>query len=167
MKRLFLALFVFLVIGAVSHYAQGEGDEGVVENGKKVSFEYMITVDGQAVDSSQGRQPLEYVHGEGKILPGISKELKGMRVGEDKKFTVPPEDGYGKRDEKALKEVPRSSLPGEIELKVGMPLQTRTPDGRAWVVKIVEIKEDTVVLDFNHPFAGKTLAFEVKVVSVE
>jgi len=167
MKRLGMALFVCLVFIAVSCHAQGKGDDMVVESGKKISFEYTLNVDGQVADSSQGRGPLEYVHGEGKIIPGVSKGLEGMHVGEEKKFTIPPEEGYGEIDEKAFKEVPRSSLPGDIELQVGMPLQTRTADGGVWVVKIVEIKEDTVVLDFNHPLAGKILTFDVKVVSIQ
>ncbi|MCF7875395.1 MAG: peptidylprolyl isomerase [Candidatus Omnitrophica bacterium] len=138
-----------------------------IEKGKKVSFDYTLTVDGQVIDSSKEREPLSYVHGEGKIIPGLASELEGMKEGQEKIVKVSPEDAYGKENPEAFKEVPKSSLPKDLEPKAGMMLQMQGPEGQAVPVKVAEVKDEEVVLDLNHPLAGKTLKFDVKVISVE
>ncbi|MCF7873377.1 MAG: peptidylprolyl isomerase [Candidatus Omnitrophica bacterium] len=138
-----------------------------IEKGKKVAFDYTLTVDGQVVDSSKERGPLTYTHGEGKIIPGLATELKGMKAGEQATVKVEPKEAYGQKNPEALKEVPKSSLPKDLEPKVGMMLQMQGPQGQAVPVKVAEVKDEVVVLDLNHPLAGKTLNFDVTVVSVE
>ncbi|MCF7870248.1 MAG: peptidylprolyl isomerase [Candidatus Omnitrophica bacterium] len=138
-----------------------------IEKGKTVSFDYTLTVDGEVVDSSKEREPLSYVHGEGKIIPGLASELEGMKAGEQATVKVEPKEAYGEESPKALKEIAKSSLPQGLEPKAGMMLQMQGPQGQAVPVKVKEVKDEAVVLDLNHPLAGKTLSFDVTVVSVE
>ena len=90
----------------------------------------------------------------------------GMKAGENKSFQVSPEKGYGQENPKGIQEVPRDKLPADMKPKVGMTLQATMPDGQAIPARITEIREDTIILNFNHPLAGKTLNFEVEVVDV-
>ncbi len=138
-----------------------------IENGKKVTLDYTVSTDGQTVDTSQGRGPFVYVHGEDNILPGLAEALEGMESGEKKTITIPPEKAYGERTGEAFKEIPRSILPGDVEPEVNMLLESMSPEGEKAVVKIAEVKEETIVVDLNHPLAGKTLEFDVEIKSVE
>ncbi|MBW2046811.1 MAG: peptidylprolyl isomerase [Deltaproteobacteria bacterium] len=146
------------------HTVKGEGM--VVEDGRQVSFEYTLTVDKEVVDSTEGKNPLQYTHGKGKIIPGLARQLEGLRVGDKKVITVSPSEAYGNTNPEAFKEIAKASLPPKVEPKVGMHLQMATPQGNAFVVRISEIKDDTAILDLNHPLAGKTLTFDVKIVAV-
>ncbi len=131
-----------------------------------VSLEYTLTVDGQVIDSSEGHGPIEYIQGQGQIIPGLEKATYGMAVGESKEVVVPPAEAYGEADPNAFVEVPKGEFPPEIPLEVGTPLQLRDNQGQIFDATIAEIKEDSVVLNFNHPLAGKTLTFQVKVVGI-
>ena len=139
----------------------------VIQNGSRVSFDYTLTVDGQVVDSSEGKDPLRYTHGEGQIIPGLAKQLEGLGVGDERAITVSAEEAYGAIDAAAFKEIEKSTLPSNIEPHVDMLLSMSTPDGRTFPVRIAEIKEHIVVLDFNHPLAGKILNFQVKIISIQ
>jgi FKBP-type peptidyl-prolyl cis-trans isomerase SlyD len=139
----------------------------VIQAGSLVAFDYTLTDEtGNVIDSSRGKEPMHYVHGKGQIIPGLEKELAGMSVGSEKKVTVKPEDGYGPVKPEAFQEVPKDKLPAEA-LKVGTVLTAHSPDGQNVPVRVAEIKEKTVVMDFNHPLAGKTLFFDVKVTEVK
>lgn len=138
----------------------------IVEDGKKVTFDYTLTVEGQVLESSEPNQGLEYVHGEGKIIKGLERELAGMKVGDSKKVIVEPKDGYGEIDKDAYREVPQSQLPSEVKPEVGMMLTMKAPNGQQFPVMINEIKDDSIVLNFNHPLAGKELTFDVKVTDI-
>jgi len=139
----------------------------VVQAGSEVSFDYTLTDDsGKVVDSSKGREPMHYVHGKGQIIPGLEKELAGMAVGNEKKVTVKPEEAYGPVDPKAFQEIAKEKLPAEA-LKVGTMLMAKGPQGQGVPVRVHEIKENTVIMDFNHPLAGKTLSFDVKITDIK
>jgi len=138
-----------------------------IQMGSQVSFDYTLNVDGKVVETSQNKSPLSYVHGTGQIVPGLEKQLEGLIEGDEKEVIVVPEEAYGPNDPKAIKEVPRSMLPKEAQPQTGMYLQMQSPDGRSFTVKIIEIKEESVMLDFNHPLAGKTLNFKIKIISVQ
>jgi FKBP-type peptidyl-prolyl cis-trans isomerase SlyD len=139
----------------------------VVQAGSEVSFDYTLTDDnGKVVDSSKGKEPMQYVHGKGQIIPGLEKELAGMTVGTEKKVTVKPEEAYGPVDPRAFQEIPKEKLPPEA-LKVGAMLMAQGPQGQGVPVRVHEIKENTVVMDFNHPLAGKTLSFDVKITGIK
>ncbi|HWF59031.1 MAG TPA: peptidylprolyl isomerase [Nitrospira sp.] len=137
-----------------------------VSNGKQVSLEYTLKLDDQlVVDTNVGRKPLKVTQGSHQIIPGVEKALEGMAVGENKKVTVAPTEGYGTVDPKAFQEIDKKMVPAEAQ-KVGTQLEGKTEDGRTVFPRISEVKNDTVVLDFNHPLAGKTLYFDVKVLDV-
>lgn len=138
-----------------------------IERGSMVKIEYTLTDDGGALlDTNKGQEPLTYTQGEQQVIPGLERALIGMHAGEQKKVVIKPEDGYGAANPAAQAEVPKSMVPAEM-LKVGARLLARDSSGDARPVMVKEIRESTVVLDLNHPLAGKTLHFDVKVVGVD
>jgi FKBP-type peptidyl-prolyl cis-trans isomerase SlyD len=172
MNVMFLALcFGFIAVATTTApvTAAGKPTKGtaVVVNGKTVKVNYTLTVDGKVVDSSTGGQPLEFREGAHQLIPGFEKAVMGMKAGQKKSFTVKPEDGYGPVNPKAFQEVSRKQLPAGITPKAGMTLYAQGKDGRKLPVKIKEVKKDSVVMDFNHPLAGKTLNFAVEVVEIK
>jgi FKBP-type peptidyl-prolyl cis-trans isomerase SlyD len=134
-----------------------------VQQGVLVSIEYTLTDDaGTVIESNVGKEPLTYIHGAGQIVSGLEKELAGMKIGEQKKIKVKPEEGYGLPDPNAVQEILKDKIPEEAQ-QVGATLMTKAADGRTVPMRIQEIRGKTVVVDFNHPLAGKTLNFDVKV----
>jgi len=132
---------------------------------KAVTFHYSLRDDeGNVLDSSEGRAPMTYLHGEGNIVPGLEKALEGKQSGDDVKATVPPSEGYGVRNEENVFNVPRRKLP-EGKIEPGMTLQMRTEQGPV-MATVKSLKGDYVTIDANHPLADMTLHFEVKVVDV-
>jgi FKBP-type peptidyl-prolyl cis-trans isomerase SlyD len=130
-------------------------------------IEYTLKDDeGKIVDSNVGQEPLVYLHGHGNLVPGLERELVGKKAGDLVEVVVKPEDGYGVRDESRTFEVPRSSLPQNIEPTKGMQLTMRSPNGHAMPVTVAKVKLSSVVLDGNHPLAGQNLHFTVTVQNV-
>lgn len=169
LPRSFLTAFVvasFLFSAGV--YAQTPAKPAIVIHaGSLVAFDYTLTDEsGTVIDSSQGKEPMHYVHGKGEIIPGLEKELAGMAVGGEKKVMVKPEEGYGPVNPLAFQEIPKDRLPPQA-LKVGAVLTARGPEGQTVPVRVHEIKENTVIIDFNHPLAGKTLLFDIKVKEIK
>lgn len=122
--------------------------------------------DGTEFDSSTGQPPLEFVLGAGQILSGLDKEIDGMEIGSHQTVTVPAEEAYGAHDPAKVHALPRSAVPSDIDLKPGLQLQTRTPDGNTIPLVVTEIDEQVVTVDANHPFAGKDLVFDVELVEI-
>lgn len=138
-----------------------------VKPGDTVRIHYTGTLsDGQTFDSSEGRDPLEFTVGSGQIIPGLDSALPGMAVGEKKIVDVPSEDAYGPLDPNARQAVPRADIPAEIPLDLGTQLQVQTPQGQVMPVTVVEVTESEVVLDANHPLAGKDLTFAIELVEI-
>jgi FKBP-type peptidyl-prolyl cis-trans isomerase SlyD len=138
-----------------------------IQEGSIVSIEYTLTdAASNVLDSSAGKEPLTYIQGAGQIVQGLERELAGLKVGDHKKVQVKPEEGYGLPDPKAFQEIPKDKVPLDAH-KVGSMLMTKGPQGQAIALRVSEIKEKTVVVDFNHPLAGKTLNFDVKVVDIK
>ena len=137
-----------------------------IQDNLDIGLEYTLTVDGSVVDTTEGRGPFHYVHGQGQLIPGLERELTGLHVGDSKEVAVRPVDGYGDIDPAAFVEVPKEQLPKDVAPTVGMVLQGVNPDGRNFRAKINEVKDASVVLDLNHPLAGKTLNFQVKVTAI-
>jgi FKBP-type peptidyl-prolyl cis-trans isomerase SlyD len=136
-----------------------------VSKGKMISLEYTLKLDNnQVVETNVGKAPLTYTQGAHQIVRGVETAVEGMTVGEAKQVIVTPADGYGVKDLTALHELPKQKVPEDI--KVGMKLHGKDPSGRVVQPIVKEIKEHTVLLDFNHPLAGQTLHFDVKVVDV-
>lgn len=138
----------------------------IIQDGSIVSVEYTLTDDaGKVIESNVGKEPLTYLHGSGQIVPGLEKELAGLKVGDQKKIVVKPEDGY-RADPNAFQEIPKDKLPPEAQ-KVGTVLATKGPHGETIAMRVHEVKDTTIVVDFNHPLAGKTLNFDVKVMEIQ
>lgn len=132
-----------------------------------VAFDYELTLDsGEKVDSTSERQPLGFITGYGQIIPGLEKGMMGMKVGDTSKISVEPENAYGPAKPELMQDVPRSRFPADVDPKPGMTFQAQGPQGPI-VVSVKEIKdENTVVIDLNHPLAGKKLHFDVNIVEV-
>jgi FKBP-type peptidyl-prolyl cis-trans isomerase SlyD len=139
----------------------------MIRNGSVVSFEYTLSDEqGEVLQSNKGKEPVTYTHGKNEIIAGLERGLSEMEINEEKTIQVTPEQAYGPVDPKGFKEVPKSDIP-TTELDVGTPLTARGPQGEELLIHVSEVKDDSVVLDFNHPLAGKTLTFDVKVVDIE
>ena len=146
---------------------QGKAADMAIHSGSRVAFDYTLTVDGNVVDSSEGREPLVYTQGDGKLLPGLAKRLEGLKVGDERSVELKPEEAYGNPDPAAFREIPVSQLPPNMKPAVGMMLQGQDKNGRAYPAKIAKVNKDSVLMDFNHPLAGKTLLFKIKIISVK
>ncbi len=139
-----------------------------VKSGDTVAIHYTGTLtDGATFDSSQGRDPLEFTVGSGQIIPGLDKALPGMEVGDKKVVAVPADEAYGQADPNARQAVPRADIPAEIPLDIGTQLQVQTPTGQAMPVTVVEVTDEQVTLDANHPLAGKDLTFAIELVEIK
>jgi FKBP-type peptidyl-prolyl cis-trans isomerase SlyD len=161
------ALNMLVAIGAFAAETEKTKENNVVKDGTVVSLQYTLSgEDGKTIESNKGKEPLKYTQGSHQIVPGLEKGLAGMKVGEEKRVTVTPEEGYGPVNPKGFQEFPKEKIPSE-GLKVGAVLMARGPQGQQVPVRVHEIKEKTVVLDLNHPMAGKTLVFDVKVLDVQ
>jgi FKBP-type peptidyl-prolyl cis-trans isomerase SlyD len=142
-------------------------DDMTIAKGKVATIDYTLTNDaGQVLDSSQGREPLTYLHG-GGLIPGMEQALEGRSAGDAFAITIPPEQGYGAKDPNMVQPVPRSNFAGVPNIEKGMQFQARSPDGSAArVVTVVDVSDETVTVDANHPLAGETLHFDVSVKDV-
>lgn len=138
-----------------------------VKSGDTVRIHYTGTLeDGSVFDSSRGREPLEFTVGSGQIIPGLDKALPGMKVGDEKTVQIPCDEAYGPHDPNGRQAIPRDQVPAHIPLEPGLQLQMQLPDGRAMAVTVAELSEAEVVLDANHPLAGKDLTFDVEMVEI-
>ncbi len=163
---LIFGFFSCVVIGSMADKAQSQGNTAV-STGKQVSIEYTLTLeDKSVVDSNVGAEPLTFIQGSHNIIPGLENALNGMKIGNRKHGSIKPEDAYGPVNKDAVSEVKKDQIP-QNALKIGAVLQGQNPDGQVIIARVVEIKEDTVLLDYNHPLAGKTLFFDVKILNVQ
>ena len=138
-----------------------------VENGMFVSIDYTGTLDnGDVFDSSEGRQPLEVQMGSGSVIPGFESALAGMSLNETKKFTLSPQEAYGERDPERMHNFPCSDIPEGMTPQVGQTLMLSTPQGQQIPARVDSIDDDNVVFDLNHPLAGQSLTFDIKVVGI-
>jgi FKBP-type peptidyl-prolyl cis-trans isomerase SlyD len=139
----------------------------MIRDGSIVRFEYTLSGEnGEVIQSSKGKDPVTYTHGQHEVIPGLEKGLSGMQVNEQKSIRLQPEEAYGPVDAEAFKEVPKTEIPTEA-LKIGAPLSVRGSEGDDLIIHVHEVKQKTVILDFNHPLAGKTLTFDVKVLAIQ
>jgi peptidylprolyl isomerase len=137
------------------------------KSGDTVRIHYTGTLnDGSTFDSSAGRDPLEFTLGSGQVIPGFDSGVTGMSVGEKKTINIPADDAYGQVDPDARQAVPRDQIPADIPLEIGTMLQMQAPTGQIVQVAVVEVSETEVMLDANHPLAGKDLTFELELVEI-
>ncbi len=143
----------------------------VVENNKMVGVDYKLTVDGQIADQSRPGQPLEFIFGTGMLLPKFEEAILGKEIGDKVSFTLEPKDGYGEIVAEAIVELPKNifMVDGKLAediLFVGSQVPMADSQGNRMIGTVKEVGEETVKMDFNHPMAGKTLNFDVEVVSI-
>jgi peptidylprolyl isomerase len=137
-----------------------------VKEGSVVKVEYTgFLEDGAVFNTNVGEEPLEFTVGSGDLLKGFDEGVVGMKIGEEKEITIEPEDAYGPVNQELFKKIPKSVL-GDREIEVGMVLSLKTPDGAVLRPQVVDIDEDMITLDLNHPLAGKTLKFKIKVLDI-
>lgn len=122
--------------------------------------------DGTVFDTSNGRDPLEFQLGQGQMIPGFESAITGMQVGEDKVATLAPEMAYGEAREDLVFPYSRQNLPQDMEVQQGMQLNATVENGQQIQVMVADVKDDHIILDANHPLAGKALTFEIKLLEV-
>ncbi len=139
----------------------------MVENAKFVQIEYTGTFDnGEIFDTNVGMDPLEFQVGSGSIISGLENGLIGMNLSEEKDITVVPEDGYGDYNEEFVLTVPLSEMRANFEPEPGMVISIQMENGNLIPARVTDISDDNVILDLNHPLAGKTLHFNVKIIDI-
>ncbi|MBN2057817.1 MAG: peptidylprolyl isomerase [Candidatus Saganbacteria bacterium] len=137
------------------------------KQGDKVQVHYTGKLDdGSVFDTSAKKEPLSFTIGEGSIIPGFNAAVIGMEEGQKKTAKMAPDQAYGERNKKMLIEISREQLPTGVEPKPGMQLKMTNQGGQSMVVQIAEVKDKTLVLDGNHPLAGKALTFEIELVKI-
>lgn len=138
-----------------------------VKNGDTVKVHYHGKLtDGTTFDSSQGRAPLEFEVGAGMMIPGFDSGVLGMSVGDKKTINIPAEEAYGPFQDDLLMEFPIDRFPPDMKPEVGMQLNMSNGQGQQFPVVIADVKDDVVILDANHPLAGKELIFDIEMVEI-
>ena len=138
-----------------------------VSEQKVVTMNYEVADDqGQLIDRSEEGDPLAYIHGNGQLIPGLETALEGRGKGDKVAVDVPPEQGYGERDEEGVQTVARNQFDDSVEIEVGMQFEAQDDDEEHQIVTVVAVDGENITLDTNHPLAGKSLRFEVEILDV-
>jgi FKBP-type peptidyl-prolyl cis-trans isomerase 2 len=135
-------------------------------NTVKVNYTGKLS-DGQVFDSSEGKEPIEFTLGQGQLIPGFEKGLIDMKLNEKKTITVAKEEAYGDVNKDLIQEVKKTELPQDMTPEVGMGLVSKSPDGQEMNLMVVEVKDESIVIDGNHPLAGKELVFDLEVIEIK
>ena len=139
----------------------------VVEQGDTVTINYTLTVDDKVIHSADNQDPLVISVGNNQLIPAFEDQLVGMSSGETKSFEIEAEQGYGEEDPALFKEIPKDQIPSDVTVEAGKTIYVKGPDGQAYPVKIHEVKDDIVIMNFNHPLAGKKLKFDIELVKID
>lgn len=138
-----------------------------IAHGCVVLFHYTLTdEEGEIIDTSSGAEPMPYLHGFGNIVPGLERQMEGRKAGDKFTAIVPPAEGYGERNGEGPQAVPRSEMPPDMDPQPGMQLAAQLPDGNVIPLFVVDVDEEHVYLDDEHPLAGTTLHFAVEVMGI-
>jgi peptidylprolyl isomerase len=138
-----------------------------VAKGDIVKIEYTGTLaDGKEFDSNVGKDPLEVEVGAGQVIKGFDEALVGMEKDEEKTVTIPAKEAYGERDDQLEQDLPKEKLPKDIPFQKGVVLKFKHKDGRTFMALVKDVKEDSVLIDLNHPLSGKDLTFKIKVLEI-
>lgn len=168
MRRSFILYLVILTVSSLLIPGSAYSAVATVTEGKEVSFDYVLTVDGVIVDTSEKSGKASYIQGAGTMLKGVEKNMEGMKPGDTRSFIIPPEEAYGTVNPGAFREIAKSAFGKElVDMQKGQILSVVDVNGNKLPVVVSELRKDTVVLDFNHPLAGKEVQFEVTVLEVK
>lgn len=138
-----------------------------VKSGDKVKVHYNGKLqNGETFDSSEGREPLEFTVGGGQVIKGFDEGVMGMQVGDKKTVEIEVGDAYGEKNEDMIIEFPKTQFPNDMKPEVGMQLMMNNGQGQSFPVLVKEVKEDSVLLDANHPLAGEDLIFDIELVEI-
>ncbi len=138
------------------------------KSGDSVKIHYTGTLDdGSEFDSSKGKEPLQFQLGSGQVIPGFDNAVDGMSVGDAKKVRLEPDDAYGEHHEQLVQTVPKTVLPDDLSIELGMQLQTQDPDGQIMNLTVTEIGDETITVDANHALAGQALTFDIELVEID
>ncbi len=140
----------------------------VAKKGDKIKVHYHGKLtNGNTFDSSEGREPLDFEIGGGMVIAGFDDGVTGMTIGEKKTVHIPADQAYGPKQEEMIMEFPKTQFPADMVPEIGMQLNMSNGSGQNFPVVIVEIKEEVVVLDANHPLAGEDLIFDLELIAIE
>ena len=138
-----------------------------VKSGDKVKVHYHGKLNnGETFDSSEGREPLEFTVGEGQVIKGFETGVIGMQVGDKRTVEIEVENAYGEKNDEMIVEFPKAQFPPDMKPEVGMQLMMNNGQGQSFPVLVKEIKEESVLLDANHPLAGEDLIFDIELVEI-
>lgn len=139
----------------------------IVKNGDSVSVHYTGTLDdGSVFDTSIDKEPLKFTLGEGKIIPAFEKAVIGMDSGESKKIKIASDQAYGPYYKEMVAILDRKQLPADVSLQIGQQIQLNQPNGQSVIAKVLDLNDDNVTIDANHPLAGQDLNFEIQLVEI-
>lgn len=140
----------------------------MIEDGKKVKFQYTLRVDGDVIEDPTGQDPIEYEQGSENVLPGLQKGLVGLKAGDRKEIILAAGEGYGEINPDLIIKIPKSNInaQNQDQVQVGTILNAKRSTGQSIRGHVQAILEDAYLVDFNHPLAGKELRFEVEIISV-
>jgi FKBP-type peptidyl-prolyl cis-trans isomerase SlyD len=167
-QRIPVTLWLVVCAFSISSFSYAQAPQAMtISHGKEVSLEYTLRLaDKKVVDTNVAAEPLVFTQGSQQIIPGLEKRLEGMSVGQEKQVVVTPEEGYGPVNPQAIMEIPKEKLPSG-PLQVGQVLEGQDPTGNPMYAKVTEVRDTTAILDLNHPLAGQTLYFDVKVLDIK
>jgi peptidylprolyl isomerase len=137
------------------------------KQGDKVKIHYTGKLeDGDIFASSKNKEPIEFTLGQGQVIPGIEEAVEGMETGESKTVNIPPDKAYGPHRDELTQEIPKKEMPGDIKPQVGQRLNVKWSDGKETPVSVTDVSETSVIIDANHPLAGKDIVFELELVGI-
>lgn len=166
MKRNYLLIgILFLTLTVFVNDASAKMTK--ISIGKKVTMDYVTKIDGQVVETTTGKKPIVFIMGDGRIIPGLAKKLEGLKKGDVKVIHLKPKEGFGEVIADAIHEFSVASFPRGTEFVTGSMIQAQGPNDQPVTGIVRNLTDDKVTIDFNHPFAGKDLDIEVKIVNVE
>jgi FKBP-type peptidyl-prolyl cis-trans isomerase 2 len=157
----------FVPCPLLPYYCKKTKNMQQVQHGDKIRVHYHGKLrSGETFDSSEGRDPLEFTVGTGQVIKGFDEGVKGMQVGEKKTVEIPVGDAYGEKSEDMVIEFPKSQFPEDMNPEVGQQLMMSNGSGQSFPVTIMEVQEENVILDANHPLAGQDLIFDLELVEI-
>lgn len=165
LKIAFLTLLSTFLFNFSAHAEEAKAPAGVVDAGKKVKMHFTMKSEGAVLESTDGKEPFEFVYGKDPMIPGVEAALKGLKVGDKKQLSLTPENAFGPINPKAVVEFPKDQFK-EKKIEAGMVFNGQGKGGIPLRGTVKEVKKDTVVLDFNHPLAGKNLDLNFEVIEI-